>query len=98
MKGHVLIGSDILAGNSSPYFQMGHDIALGHHERWDGNGYPDGLFGVAWPSIRLDFNVPLDAVGLLLFMSTTGYLTSSFFSGKNYLSVLFRRQMQCESS
>ncbi|MHB1339854.1 MAG: MFS transporter [Bellilinea sp.] len=45
-------------------------------------GMPDGLLGVAWPSIRLDFNVPLDAVGLLLFMSTTGYLTSSFFSGK----------------
>ncbi|MFZ1539299.1 MAG: HD domain-containing phosphohydrolase [Chromatiaceae bacterium] len=49
MKGHVLIGSDILAGNSSPYFQMGHDIALGHHERWDGGGYPSGLKGEATP-------------------------------------------------
>lgn len=45
-------------------------------------GMPDGLLGVAWPSIRQDFGVPLDAVALLLFMSTAGYLTSSFFSGK----------------
>ncbi len=49
MKRHVLIGSDILAGNSSPYFQMGRDIALGHHERWDGGGYPSGLKGEAIP-------------------------------------------------
>ncbi len=49
MKRHVLIGSDILAGKSSPYFQMGHDIALRHHERWDGSGYPDGLKGEMTP-------------------------------------------------
>ena len=49
MQSHVLIGSDILAGKSSPYFQMGHDIALRHHERWDGGGYPSGLKGEATP-------------------------------------------------
>lgn len=45
-------------------------------------GMPDGLLGVAWPSIRADLSVPLDSLGVLLFMSTTGYLTSSFLSGR----------------
>ncbi len=45
-------------------------------------GLPDGLLGVAWPSMRADFGVPLDALGALLVASTTGYLTSSFFSGR----------------
>lgn len=44
-------------------------------------GMPDGLLGVAWPSIRGDFSIPLDAVGMLLPLSTLGYLTSSFLSG-----------------
>lgn len=45
-------------------------------------GLPDGLLGVAWPSIRATFSIPLDSLGALLFAATTGYLTSSFFSGK----------------
>jgi fucose permease len=45
-------------------------------------GLPDGLLGVAWPSIRAEFQRPLDSLGLLLLASTTGYLTSSFFSGR----------------
>jgi fucose permease len=44
-------------------------------------GMPDGLLGVAWPSIRASFSVPLDAVGLLLSAAVAGYLTSSFLSG-----------------
>jgi fucose permease len=44
-------------------------------------GMPDGLMGVAWPSIRVSFSVPLDAVGLLLSAGVIGYLTSSFSSG-----------------
>jgi fucose permease len=44
-------------------------------------GMPDGLLGVAWPSIRQSFSIPLDAVGMLLFAATSGYLTSSFSSG-----------------
>jgi fucose permease len=44
-------------------------------------GMPDGLLGVAWPSIRTDFSIPLDAVGMLLFAAVTGYMTSSFISG-----------------
>lgn len=44
-------------------------------------GMPDGLLGVGWPSIRADFSLPLDALGMLLFSSMAGYVTSSFFSG-----------------
>jgi fucose permease len=44
-------------------------------------GLPDGLLGVGWPSIRAGFGVPLDSLGLLLFVSMTGYLLSGFFSG-----------------
>ncbi|MBK8780668.1 MAG: MFS transporter [Anaerolineales bacterium] len=42
---------------------------------------PDGLLGVAWPSIRADFSIPLDALGMLLAAAVTGYMTSSFLSG-----------------
>ncbi len=45
-------------------------------------GLPDGLLGVAWPSIRLSFGLPLDALGVLLAFTTAGYLTSSFFAGR----------------
>ena len=44
-------------------------------------GMPDGLLGVAWPSIRAGFSIPLDAIGLLITASVAGYLTSSFLSG-----------------
>lgn len=42
---------------------------------------PDGLLGVAWPSMRASFELPLDALGSLLILFTTGYLLSSAFSG-----------------
>ena len=45
-------------------------------------GLPDGLLGVAWPSIRANFSRPLDSLGWLLMATTTGYLTSSFLSGR----------------
>lgn len=44
-------------------------------------GMPDGVLGVAWPSVRANFALPLDAVGLLIAASTAGYLTASFASG-----------------
>src|SRR5512139_3142913 len=44
-------------------------------------GLPDGLLGVGWPSIRTDFGIPLDAIGMLLTASVIGYMTSSFMSG-----------------
>ncbi len=42
---------------------------------------PDGLLGVAWPSIRASFSIPLDSMGFLLTASVAGYLTSSTLSG-----------------
>ncbi|SRR5690554_483794 len=44
-------------------------------------GLPDGLLGVGWPSIRANFSVPLDAIGLFLATSVAGYTTASFLSG-----------------
>jgi len=43
MKTHTTIGAQILADCASPYSKMGKEIALSHHERWDGSGYPQGL-------------------------------------------------------
>jgi fucose permease len=44
-------------------------------------GLPDGLIGVGWPSIRSEFDVATEAVGVLLFAGTAGYLTSSVVAG-----------------
>jgi putative two-component system response regulator len=43
IKKHPVIGADILHESDSPYLQVGELIALTHHERWDGSGYPRGL-------------------------------------------------------
>jgi len=43
VKTHTLIGGNILHGSKSQYLQMAETIALTHHERWDGTGYPRGL-------------------------------------------------------
>lgn len=45
-------------------------------------GLPDGLTGVAWPSIRATFGLPLDALGIFATTGTIGYLISSFTSGR----------------
>ncbi|MDR6820790.1 fucose permease [Neorhizobium sp. 2083] len=44
-------------------------------------GLPDGVLGVSWPSIRSQFGLPLDRLGLLVAVTTAGYLTASFMSG-----------------
>lgn len=44
-------------------------------------GLPDGLLGVAWPSMRRSFGLPLAALGSLFISTTAGYVTSSFLSG-----------------
>jgi two-component system response regulator RpfG len=45
MRRHPVIGHEILKGSASKYVRMGALIALGHHERYDGSGYPNGLVG-----------------------------------------------------
>jgi len=49
MKTHTTIGHAILNKSDSPLFQMAAEIALGHHERWDGSGYPHQLKGDSIP-------------------------------------------------
>ena len=45
MKEHTTMGSNILSGSSSELLKAGEVIALSHHEKWDGSGYPNGLVG-----------------------------------------------------
>jgi putative two-component system response regulator len=49
IKLHTVIGSRILSGTSLPLLELAREIALSHHERWDGCGYPLGLEGNAIP-------------------------------------------------
>jgi response regulator RpfG family c-di-GMP phosphodiesterase len=49
MKAHPEIGAEILKDSRSPVVQLGREIALTHHERWDGSGYPAGLSGEEIP-------------------------------------------------
>jgi putative two-component system response regulator len=45
IKTHTTIGASILAGSRSDLLRMAYTIAISHHERWDGSGYPNGLAG-----------------------------------------------------
>lgn len=49
MKTHTRIGHEILSRSEASVFQMAAEIALYHHEKWDGRGYPYGLAGVDIP-------------------------------------------------
>lgn len=49
MKRHTEIGARMLAGSNWPVLELAHEIALCHHERWDGYGYPRGLSGLEIP-------------------------------------------------
>jgi len=57
MKTHTLMGAKILGAGKSPYLRMGAEIALHHHERWDGGGYPHGIGGEAIPLVARIVNI-----------------------------------------
>jgi len=49
IKTHTIIGARILEGSRFPVLHLAEEIALTHHERWDGAGYPQGLAGASIP-------------------------------------------------
>jgi putative two-component system response regulator len=49
MKRHTLIGARMLSDSDVPALRLAREIALSHHEHWDGNGYPQGLAGEVSP-------------------------------------------------
>ncbi|CAN5263993.1 two-component system response regulator [soil metagenome] len=49
MQTHTTIGAELLSGSGSELLEMARDIAIAHHEKWDGSGYPNGLAGHAIP-------------------------------------------------
>ena len=49
MRRHPRIGHELLSGSQNRFIQAGAMVALRHHERYDGSGYPDGLVGEAIP-------------------------------------------------
>ncbi len=49
MQTHVTIGGEILGDADSDLLKLAANIAMAHHEKWDGSGYPNGLAGQAIP-------------------------------------------------
>jgi response regulator RpfG family c-di-GMP phosphodiesterase len=45
MQRHTVIGAEMLGGSDIPLLNLGREIALCHHEKWNGDGYPNGLKG-----------------------------------------------------
>jgi putative two-component system response regulator len=57
MQTHTSMGFEILGKSQSPYLKMGSEIALNHHERWNGGGYPNNKQGEAIPLAARIMNI-----------------------------------------
>lgn len=57
MRTHCMVGAKILEGSDSPFLKMAVDIAMCHHERWDGKGYPRRLKGEEIPLTARIMNI-----------------------------------------
>ena len=57
MKGHAAMGAKILGNSKSPFLHMAAEIALNHHERWSGDGYPNAKEGPAIPQAARIMNI-----------------------------------------
>lgn len=51
MQTHAKLGAEILADNESEMIELARTIAITHHEKWDGSGYPNGLSGEDIPLV-----------------------------------------------
>src|SRR5476651_2808200 len=51
MQSHATIGGDIIGRHEHGMLAMAHDVAMTHHEKWNGSGYPNGLAGEAIPLV-----------------------------------------------
>lgn len=51
MQEHPVIGARIIGNHTKGLLRMAYDIALTHHEKWDGSGYPQGLVGEEIPLV-----------------------------------------------
>jgi putative two-component system response regulator len=51
MQSHAVIGGDIIGRHASGMLAMAHTLAVTHHEKWDGSGYPNGLAGDQIPLV-----------------------------------------------
>jgi putative two-component system response regulator len=51
VKTHAMLGSRVLSGGDSELLEVAERIVRHHHERWDGDGYPDGLAGERIPAV-----------------------------------------------
>lgn len=64
IKLHTVIGSKILSGTTVPLLEFASEVAVSHHERWDGNGYPFGLKGkdISLPGMMVAVTDVFDAL------------------------------------
>lgn len=64
MKQHTIFGGRLFAGRTSHLDEMSMDIALGHHEKWNGGGYPGSIDDIMAPEIHMGLPKALDEIPL----------------------------------